>query len=132
MLFSVLPEWTRRVHPLGHVYYHKMHHGREYITRTDITQRHVRDSVHELIDDVERLISLRNDVPSDHILVFLEPQCQGGPDCGYYLIHNAPESRCIFFLHEIDVGKDPKVFSSIGPSTLGACQRNVSKLISCS
>ncbi len=121
MLSSVPGGWTRRVHPLGYVYYHKTCQGRVYITWAELANPYVRNDVHELINEVERLISLRSDVPSDHILVFLEPQYSGGSDCTYFLVNNAPESRCIFFLHDVNVTEDPNVMSLDGPPELGAC-----------
>ncbi len=122
MLFSIPAGWTRCVHPLGNAYYHKLHHGRVYITRNGITIPSIHYSILEQIDEVEPLISFRNDVPSNHILVFLELDYEGGADCGYFLVNNAPERRCIFFLHEMDVAKDPEVRDLDGPLDLGACQ----------
>lgn len=129
ILFSVPVGWTRRVHPLGYVYYHKMHHGRVYIARDEIEDPYWHNFILGHIDDVERLILLRNDVPSNNVLVYLELLNGGGSDCGYFLINNAPESPCIFFLHDIDLTKDQPDAGADGPSAFGACC-NAIKLVS--
>ncbi len=129
MLSSVPAGWTRHVHPLGYVYYHKTHQGRIYITQDEITIPDLQNSILKQIDEVERLISLRNYFPFDRILVYLELEYDEGSD-GYFLVNNAPESRCIFWLHDIDVAKDPRVRSLDGPADLGACQRNAIKSVS--
>ncbi len=68
---------------------------------------------------MERLILLRNDIRLDHILVYLQPQTP--EDCNYFLVNNAHESPCIFFLHDTDANKDPQVHRIYGPANLGAC-----------
>lgn len=127
MLFSVPAGWTRCVHPLGKLYYHKMHQGRIYITQNEITIPDLHHSILKRIDEVEWLISSRNNFPSDHILVYLELKYDKGSD-GYFLINNAPESRYIFWLHDIDVAKDPRAGSLGGPTELGASRCNATKL----
>ncbi len=130
MLLSAPASWTRRIHPLGNVYCHKIHQGQVYITQSHITEPSSLKLVDELIHEMERLILLRQNLLSDHILVYLQPGYQGGSECGYCLINNAPESLRVFSLHDFNVAEDPKVGSVDGPSGLGACQHDAIRLIS--